>query len=86
MRSFIIPVAFAAVVATSSLAFAAAQQANGVIKAFDAKAMTLTLDDGTVYQLQKGFKDPGLKTGEKVAITWDMVNGQHMASQVTITK
>ena len=86
MRKFIVPVAFAAIVATSSFAFAAAQDTSGVVKAFDAKAQSVTLEDGTVYMLPKGYKDPGIKAGEKVTITWDMADGQHMATKLVITK
>ena len=85
MRSFIIPAAIAVALASSSMALAAST-AHGTIKAFDLKAMTLTLDNGTVYNLPAGFKDPGFKIGEKVAVYWDMNNGKYAASKVEITK
>ena len=84
MNRFIVPAALAAVVATSSLALA--DQTVGTIKAFDAKAMKLTLKDGTIYSLPAGFKDPGLKAGERVQVTWSMQSGQHEASAVVIQK
>lgn len=84
MNRFIVPAALAAVVATSSLALA--DQTVGTIKAIDTKAMKLTLNDGTTYMLPAGFKNPGLKTGEKVQVTWSMQNGQHEASTVVIQK
>ena len=46
--------------------------------------MTLTLSDGTAYMLPKGFKDPGLKAGEKVSISYDMVGKKHEAKTVKI--
>ena len=82
MYRFIVSAALAAVVASSSLAFA--DQSSGRIKAFDAKAMTLTLQDGTTYTLPKDFKDPGLATGERVQITWSMQGPEYMASTVTM--
>jgi Protein of unknown function (DUF1344) len=82
MNRLFVSAALAAVLASSSLAFA--DQASGTIKAFDAKAMTLTLQDGTEYYLPKTFKDPGLKTGERVQISWAMQNGERMASSVVV--
>ncbi len=68
MRAYIVPAAVAAALAITPVAFAA-QSATGKVKAYDSKAMTLTLDGGTVCQLPKTFKDPGLKTGGKVRIS-----------------
>jgi Protein of unknown function (DUF1344) len=82
MRRLIVSAALAAVVASSSLAFA--DQATGTVKAFDSKAMTLTLQDGTEYYLPQTFKNPGLKAGQKVEITWSMQGTEHMASAVVI--
>lgn len=87
MRKLLVPAAAAALLATSALSFAAAQQhATGTVKAYDAKAQTLTLADGSVYMLPKTFKDPGLKAGEKVSITWEMKGSSKTADQVMITK
>ena len=36
--------------------------------------------------LPKGFKDPGLKVGEKVAVVWDLKGNIHEASAVSIVK
>jgi Cu/Ag efflux protein CusF len=87
MRNILIPAAAAALLATSALSFAAAQQhATGTVKAFDSKAMTLSLDNGTTYMLPKTFKDPGLKAGEKVNVAWEQSGSNKMADTVTITK
>jgi Cu/Ag efflux protein CusF len=65
MRKLLVPAAAAALLATSALSFAAtAQHATGTVKAYDAKAQTLTLADGSTYMLPKVFKNPGLKAGE----------------------
>ena len=57
-----------------------------MVKSFDMTKHTLTLADGTIYQLPAGFKDPGLKAGAKVAVIWDMIGSDHKASAVTLTK
>lgn len=87
MRALLIPAAAAAILATSAIGFAATQyQASGTVKAFDAKAMTLSLNDGSLYMLPKTFKDPGLKAGEKVSIAWEQSGANKMADTVTIVK
>ena len=87
MRKLLVPAAAAALLATSALSFAAtAQHTTGTIKAYDAKAQTLTLADGSVYTLPKVFKNPGLKTGEKVSINWEMKGANRTVDQVMIVK
>ena len=85
MRNLLIPVTIAASLSMTPLAFAA-QTVNGSIKALDMSAHTVTLDNGTVYYLPDNFKDPGLKVGEKVKISWNMQDGKHEASDLTIVK
>jgi len=84
MRKLLVPAVAAAILATSAIA--ATQNATGTVKAFDSKAMTLTLTNGTEYMLPKGFKDPGIKVGEKVTIAWDTKGGNKIAEKVTIAK
>lgn len=87
MRNHLIPVTAAALVAVSSFAFAATQHhASGSVKTYDSKAMTLSLNDGSTYTLPKGFKDPGLKTGEKVNVAWQQNGTIKMVDKVTIEK
>lgn len=87
MRKLLVPAAAAALLATSVLSFAATEQhSTGTVKAYDAKAQSLTLADGTVYMLPKTFKDPGLKAGEKVSINWQMTGSTKTADQVMIQK
>lgn len=85
MRSFALPLVFLAAMGSAGIAFAATT-AEGTIKAIDMKAHTLTLSDGIVYTLPVGFKDPGLKVGEKVAVTWAMKGTLHEATAVTVVK
>lgn len=86
MRKVLIPAMIATILASSPFAFAAAEHATGVIKALDMKASTVTLADGKIYVLPKGFKDPGLKTGEKIDITWAKIDGKDVATVVTVVK
>ena len=85
MRSFMIPAVAAAVIASSPLAYAA-QNTTGKIKALDMTASTVTLDNGIAYSLPVNFKDPGLKVGEKVQISWNIKDGKHMATRVKVEK
>ena len=84
MRTKFLPLAVAVVALSTAAAFAAVT--TGSIKTLDMKAMTLTLDNGSTYILPTGFKDPGLKVGEKVSVTWALVKGKNQVSAVTIVK
>lgn len=86
MRALLVPITAAAILASSFGAFAADTMTSGKIKAFDLKANTLTLNNGTVYTLPTGFKNPGLKVGEKVNVAWNMMNSKHVVDKVTIIK
>lgn len=86
MRTLLMPAAAAAILATSAFAFAAAQNATGMIKAYDGKSMTLTLADGSIYSLPKTFKNPGLKAGEKVSVNWQKSGSKKIADHVTLVK
>lgn len=69
-KAFVAAVLVSAVM--GSAVFAAGTAAQGTIKALDAKAMTVTLEDGSVYGLPAGFKLDGFKVGEKVSLTWEL--------------
>ncbi len=79
MRSILFPALLTASLALGGAAFAATDT-TGVIKAIDVTALTVTLEDGTVYYLPAGFKLDGFKVGEKVTITWDMKGDKHEAT------
>ena len=85
MRALFIPVAVAAGLALAPAAFAA-ETTTGMIKSIDSKAHTVTLDNGTVYNLPASVKDSSLKAGEKVSVKWDMKAGKHQAESVTASK
>lgn len=86
MRKLLVPAIATAVLATSAIAFAAAQHTDGTIKTLDMKAMSLTMADGTTFMLPKTFKDPGLKAGEKVSVIWDMSGKNKVAESVKMMK
>jgi Cu/Ag efflux protein CusF len=66
----------------SAAAFAAPLTAAGAIKSIDAKGNFITLADGKVYSLPKGFDLKTLKTGEKVSITYDLKDKLMVATAV----
>lgn len=82
MRALLTSLTIISAISLSSAAFAASTT-TGTIRAIDAKAMTLTLKDGSSYVLPAGFKNPGLKAGEKVTIAYEMVGKKHQATAVT---
>lgn len=72
-----------ATLATAGAALAAPTVTMGTIKALDAKAHTVTLADGSVYQLPKAIKAEAFRPGEKVKITWEMKGKAHEATAMT---
>lgn len=87
MRKVLFTATAAAVLATSSFAFAAtAHRTTGMVKAYDGATMTLALADGTTFQLPKHFKNPGIKAGEKVQVSWEKSKGHDMAESVKILR
>lgn len=86
MRKLLVPAVAAAILSTSAVAFAATKNTTGTVKSFDTKGMTLILANGTEYILPRGFKDPGIKAGEKVTVAWDTKGGSKIAEKVTIAK
>ena len=86
MRSKILPLVLIAGLSLSGAAFAASTDTTGVIKAIDAKAMTLTLEDGTVFKLPADFKADSVKVGEKVTVSWDAKGDEKDATKVVEAK
>lgn len=75
------------VLLTASLGFASAALATptdtiGTIKAIDAKVLSVTLQDGTVYMFPNGVKLDGYKVGEKVSLIWEMKGSVHQATEI----
>ena len=86
MRKLIVSATAAALLASGSIAFAAVKHTTGTIKTFDGTALSLVLDDGSTFTLPKTFKDPGLKAGEKVRVSWDMSGKNKVVEAVKIVK
>ncbi|HTO33014.1 MAG TPA: DUF1344 domain-containing protein [Pararhizobium sp.] len=85
MRALLTSLTLISAISLSSAAFAASTT-TGTVRAFDAKALTLTLKDGTRYMLPASFKDPGIKVGEKVKVAYDMIGKKHQATAVTLAQ
>ena len=97
MRKFIAPLfvallavapagaAFAATTAPAPMASAQSdQKVSGTVKEINLTARSLLLADGSRYFLPIGFKDPGLKAGEKVTVHWKANGSAHDVTSVTI--
>lgn len=56
---------------------------HGVIHSVDAKAHTLTLDDGRTFSLPADVTPSSLKTGEKVSLEWSWTGNERVAKDVT---
>lgn len=80
MRRMILPSLTAVALFAATGAYAA--QATGSIKSMDAKAHTLTLDNGTVFSVPAKQGMGKMKTGEKVKVTYQDKGGKHMATSV----
>jgi hypothetical protein len=84
MRNIILPlivVAGAGLASAALAATAAPTTTTGTIKALDAKACTVTLDQ-TIYHFNPKCDFSKLKVGEKVAITWTAKNNADWASKI----
>jgi Cu/Ag efflux protein CusF len=83
MHKLIVPIA-AGLLTISTAAFAA--DATGTVKSIDAKAGSVTLDDGVTYVLPATVKADTLKVGAKVKVTFDKTGGKMVASKVDVVK
>jgi Cu/Ag efflux protein CusF len=88
MRILLVPFAAAALFATATYGSAAmaSHTTTGTVKSYDASAMTIALDNGTVYHLPKNMKAPAVKTGDKVQVSWQKSKGTDWAHSVKIVK
>lgn len=82
MRALLASLTILSAISLSSAAFAAST-ATGNIRDYNPQAMTLTLKNGTKFLLPGGFKDPGLKVGERVAVTYQTMGNKRRATMVT---
>ncbi len=79
MRNYLVPAFIAAAMVLGGAANAA--EASGTVNSWVATTHTLTLEDGHVYVLPASFTSATAFTaGEKVKITYDVKNGENMAT------
>ena len=64
-------------------AVAAPTITDGIVKAINVKAETVTLDNKVVYYFAKKFDLSKVKVGEKVAITWTAKGKKDMATAIS---
>jgi mannose-6-phosphate isomerase class I len=81
---------FASAVIMSSLAivpaaFAASMSTTGTVKAYH-QGQSLTLANGEQFKLPSKFKDPGIKAGEKVKVSYQKTGNDLQAEMVTIVR
>jgi Cu/Ag efflux protein CusF len=68
MRTILATFAAMAILGGATVAFAA--EASGTIKALDMSKHSVTLNNGSTYDVAKDVKLDGLKIGEKVMLTY----------------
>lgn len=85
MRKLMLSTAAVAVLFSGAAFAATGHSETGVIAKIDAKAHSITLKSGKIktFELGTGVDASGLKVGEKVVITYDLVNKKPVASEVT---
>ena len=83
MRSTIFSAVVALGLAVAGAAFAEPTDTSGTITAIDTAAMTVTLDDGTVYSFPEAVALDGLTVGDAVTITWEAVGDKNEASGIS---
>ena len=81
---------FASAVILSSIAmvpaaYAASLSVTGTVKNYHA-GQSLTLANGDEFVLPSNFKDPGIKTGEKVKVAYQKTGKKLQAEMVTIVR
>ena len=76
--------AVSAIALMASVGVANAAESQGKIKAVDEAAMTLTLEDGTTYQLSEGVMVKDLKAGQEVSVSYETKDGKNMADKVEV--
>jgi hypothetical protein len=86
MRRLLVPTVMAAIVASSTMAFAAAQQDTGMIKSVDSVMHRITLADGKDFTLAKNISPGQWHVGDKVKVTYTTANGVNTASAVEAAK
>ena len=63
---------------------AMAEVTGGIIKKVDIAALSITLDDGSVYKLSNEFDISALKVGAEVQLAYDEVNGENVVTDMDL--
>jgi len=65
-----------------TLGMANAEDAKGIIEQISPDHTWLTLKDGTKFTLAEGVDMEGIKAGEEVTVSYEMKDGQKVATEV----
>jgi Cu/Ag efflux protein CusF len=85
MRKALVPLFASAMVAISSPSWAWAQ-VTGSINSVDPEAREITLDNGTVYTLQRSVNLDNLSAGDKITVNTETTKaGKHLVNKVIKT-
>ncbi len=60
---------------------ASAEEANGRVASMD--STMLVLEDGTAFTIAEGVSTQGLQPGTEVTVSYEEIDGQKVATQVT---
>jgi len=85
MRALFASAVILSTIAIVPAAFAASQSVTGTVKAYHA-GQSLTLANGDMFTLPSSFKDPGIRTGEKVKVAYQKTGKNLQAEMVTIVR
>jgi hypothetical protein len=85
MRALFASVVIISSVALVPAAFAASMSMTGTVKNFES-GKSLTLSNGDTFELAPTFKNPGIKSGEKVKVAYQKTGKKLQAEMVTIVK
>lgn len=67
----------------ASVGIASAEEATGTLESVDQTMRTITLDDGTTYQVQEGVMIDTLIPGQEVTVSYEEQDGDYVAHTVT---
>ena len=88
MKRLLASAALAAVLFSTSAALAASDETTAKVKAYDAAKHELNLggknNKDVVYYVPADLKDPGLKPGVRVTVSWELQDGKHQVSAIAI--
>lgn len=76
----------AAAALMTSAAVALADESSGKIMMIDPATKTLTLEDGTVYELSEGVAIQDLRPGQEVTVSYEVEGGKNVADSVAVQK